>query len=72
MILVICPGIHDTALTQAFLADMRSIAPTQEWVQPLVFPAERSPTYSSLHVLNFLVEENSRRATPNRRYPQCY
>lgn len=57
MILVICPGIHDTALTEAFLREMRSIASGDEWSQPLVFPTARYPAYSSPHVLNFLMQQ---------------
>ncbi|MCY7273351.1 MAG: hypothetical protein LH702_06290, partial [Phormidesmis sp. CAN_BIN44] len=48
MTIVICPGIHRSQLTQRFVADL------QLSHKPLIFPAEKAPAYSSLHILKFL------------------
>ncbi len=62
MSVVLCPGIHDRGLTQQFmqgLSDSSEVALRLEsW---LVFPAERYPAYSALHILRFLHESFSRR-----------
>ncbi len=48
MTIVICPGIHRSQLTQRFVADLQLSR------KPLIFPAEKAPTYSPLHILKFL------------------
>lgn len=48
MTLLICPGIHELILTASFLQVMQ-LPPSV-----LVFPAERDPPYSALHLLAFL------------------
>lgn len=54
---VICPGSHDEALTQDFLTGLRQIIPTEVNFNPLVFPADRYPAYSSAHILKFLFDQ---------------
>ncbi len=48
MKIVICPGIHRSQLSQNFVA---ALHPRQE---VLIFPAEKTPAYSPLHLLEFL------------------
>lgn len=56
MTIVICPGIHDSALTSAFLAGVTSqLQPYQTWrTEPLVLPTQTYPAFSSPHILSFL------------------
>lgn len=56
MTIVICPGIHDPALTSAFLAGVTSqLQPCQNWrTEPLVVPTQTYPAFSSPHILGFL------------------
>jgi hypothetical protein len=49
MPIVICPGIHEPELTQAFLAGVKLAE-----FEVLVFPAPIQPAYSGLHILQFL------------------
>ncbi|MBD3881519.1 hypothetical protein IFO70_07110 [Phormidium tenue FACHB-886] len=48
MKVVICPGVHEVALTAAFLTNMGNLR------EPLVYPTDRYPAYSPLHLLTFL------------------
>lgn len=60
--IVICPGIHDQALTQQFIQRLVEAA-SETNLRPeslLVFPTERYPAYSGLHILRFLHEQLSR------------
>ncbi len=53
MKIVICPGIHDSSLTREFLAGLQTciaLPASLVWV----FPAERYPAYSGLHVIQFI------------------
>lgn len=52
MNIVICPGIHSSELTRRFIADLQ-LSHT-----PLIFPAEKFPSYSPLHILKFLSDTN--------------
>ncbi|MBL1174925.1 hypothetical protein [Pantanalinema sp. GBBB05] len=56
MTIVICPGIHDPALTSAFLAGVTSqLQPCQNWrTEPLVVPTQTYPAFSSPHILGCL------------------
>ncbi|PSB35712.1 hypothetical protein [Stenomitos frigidus] len=59
MTIVICPGIHDPALTQQFVQGLLEAA-DQTDLRPealLVFPAEQYPAYSGLHILRFLHQQ---------------
>ena len=60
--IVICPGIHDRVLTQQFIQRLLQAvdATTLRPEALLVFPAERYPAYSGLHVLRFLHKQLSR------------
>jgi len=53
MNIVICPGIHSSELTRRFIADL------QLSHSPLIFPAEKAPAYSPLHILKFLLDADS-------------
>lgn len=59
MSLVICPGIHDRALTQSFTRGLLAASETLPSMSLLVFPAEQYPAYSGLHILHFLHEQLS-------------
>ncbi len=48
MKIVICPGMHRSQLSQRFVT---ALHPSQE---TLIFPTEKAPAYSPLHVLEFL------------------
>lgn len=50
MPIVICPGFHPPELTQHFLAQIGR-ADAGDWV----FPAERYPPYSKVHILAFVL-----------------
>lgn len=56
--IVICPGIHDSQLTQAFLASLQrseSNNGNSYWNhQVLIFPSQDYPAYSTMHILYFL------------------
>ena len=57
---VVCPGIHDRELTQQFIEGL--LTTCEERFHPaswLVFPADRHPAYSGLHILRFLHEKLS-------------
>lgn len=56
MKIVVCPGMHEVALTAAFLAEMGNLR------EPLVYPTDRYPAYSPLHLLTFLHGELSQAA----------
>ena len=60
MSIVICPGVHDRALTQSFTQGLLTIDEAMSSQPLLVFPAERYPAYSGLHILRFLHEQFSR------------
>lgn len=49
MTVVICPGMHDAELTQNFLASLG-----ERLSDFLIFPVDRYPAYSTLHLLDFL------------------
>ncbi|MGF1515566.1 MAG: hypothetical protein ACFB5Z_17960 [Elainellaceae cyanobacterium] len=51
MPLIVCPGVHDEASTQAFLQSLPSFP------HRLVFPAHRYPAYSPNHVLEWLLPQ---------------
>jgi hypothetical protein len=51
MSIVICPGIHSPNLTENFIFGLQ-LPQTQE---ATVFPTEKYPVYSPLHVLDFLL-----------------
>jgi hypothetical protein len=62
MYLIICAGIHDPQLTQSFLASLlqaqaNRMQPDQP--QPLIFPVEKYPPYSGLHILWFVHQQLS-------------
>jgi hypothetical protein len=50
--IVICPGIHSPELTQQFLLHLNQ--PDRPY---LVFPTDRYPAYSALHVFHFLTQQ---------------
>lgn len=54
MIVCICPGVHDSLLTQSFLQGLESELPENFSSQRLIFPTEDSPAYSAFHVRKFL------------------
>lgn len=57
MTLILCPGIHDPALTTAFwqqLSPQLPAALTQS--PPFIFPSDRYPAYSPWHLWTFLRE----------------
>lgn len=49
MTVIICPGVHPAELTQSFLTGLG-----RQSGQDLVFPADRYPAYSALHLYSFL------------------
>jgi len=62
MTLIVCPGIHSPDLTQSFLANLGIETDPLLTTSPydvLVFPAERYPAYSTLHLLDFLLHQFS-------------
>lgn len=57
MSILICPGMHETALTQSFIAGVQSslkLEAQKECGQWLVYPTDKYPAYSMVHMLNFL------------------
>lgn len=56
--IVICPGIHDSQLTQKFLEELqRSESDNGNSCgtnQVLIFPTQDYPAYSTMHILDFL------------------
>jgi hypothetical protein len=55
--LFICPGIHETQLTESFLQTLKTKV---ELNKPLVFPAQKQPAFSAFHVLHFLQQAHER------------
>ena len=57
-ITIICPGIHDSQLTQNFLEQVQCSQTSNssvDWTQKiLIFPTQDYPAYSSIHILEFL------------------
>jgi hypothetical protein len=49
--LLICPGIHETQLTESFLQTLKSKV---ELNKPLIFPSQNYPAFSAFHILHFL------------------
>jgi hypothetical protein len=58
MTIVICPGIHDSALTKRFVSHLLEFYPTSStkvnYVNTLIFPAEGIFPLSGFHILQFL------------------
>lgn len=58
--LIICPGIHDSQLTQGFLQGLQQTATDdsnnfRNWIENVViFPTQNYPAYSAFHILDFL------------------
>lgn len=58
--LIICPGIHESQLTEVFLQGLQQIETDdrdsfRHWTQNvLIFPAQNYPAYSAVHILEFL------------------
>ena len=59
MSLIICPGIHETKLTESFLAGLLELNTSQKLENILIFPIEDYPAYSSGHILQFLRQNHS-------------
>jgi hypothetical protein len=76
MSVIICPGVHSPELTQSFWQELQltldhQIAPqiAQQIVQKAcIFPAERFPAYSPLHVLKFIDEQSQENRSLNSRF----
>jgi hypothetical protein len=61
MKIIVCPGIHKFSLTECFLKDIFEQESCQGFATNLlVFPADRYPAYSGLHILCFLYQRLSR------------
>jgi hypothetical protein len=60
---IICPGIHDSQLTQNFLDALQSSDSSnlsRHWTQNvLIFPIQDYPAYSAIHILQFLQHHTS-------------
>ena len=58
MSVVICPGIHDPALTQSFVIGLQSEARKTriQRLSPLIFPTQDYVALSAFHMLQFLRE----------------
>ncbi|PSF33040.1 hypothetical protein C7H19_20800 [Aphanothece hegewaldii CCALA 016] len=56
MTIIICPGIHDPALTQEFITNLQRHS--IELKDYLIFPTERYPAFSGFHLWQFLQEKN--------------
>jgi hypothetical protein len=57
MTIIICPGIHDPALTQSFVSGLQERSPNsngENSVDILTFSGEGPLTLSALHILDFL------------------
>jgi hypothetical protein len=55
MKVIICPGIHDTQLTDRFLDDLLTSELKQvKEISWLVLPTEKNPAYSPFHVYDWL------------------
>lgn len=72
MVIVICPGVHEYSLTQSFLTSLENslLSFRSRGITPanlLVFPADRVPGYSGLHILQFVSERLSAIAPANSR-----
>jgi hypothetical protein len=52
--LIICPGVHDSQLTDSFVKCLKNLDQHNSLPQCLVFPATKYPPYSPLHLLEFL------------------
>lgn len=71
--IVICPGVHDPNLTESFIAQLQAakpfIASQKQRSSPtdsqklLIFPAQTSPAYSAVHMLEFLQKHCSRQSS---------
>lgn len=64
MRLVICPGIHDPKLTDAFLAGISEVwgdaqprQNTQTFYPVKIFPAHKHPPFSAIDIFHFLCRE---------------
>lgn len=53
---ILCPGMHNSQLTEGFLAGIQGCDPENVWgVQQLfIFPSQEYPAYSAIHILNYL------------------
>lgn len=61
MKIVICPGVHDEALTQHFLLSLQRKIAHHDYI---VFPSQRYPAYSAPHILNFVIQQLGLELTP--------
>lgn len=55
MSVIICPGIHDPALTQSFLEELHP----KKIENLLIFPVQEFPAYSALDIYNYLCKQAS-------------
>jgi hypothetical protein len=70
MRLLICPGVHDSALTESFLSALlgeMGVYPAGQ--APLIFPTQTYPAYSGFHVLQFLDQQLSAEDADRRPRP---
>lgn len=56
MYILVCPGIHDLQATQEFLQGLQQTM-AQRHPQWLIFPTDRYPAYSAIHISGFLVDQ---------------
>ena len=60
MNIIICPGIHESAITQSFLQKLRFLLSTEPNFKDseniLIFPAQNYSALSTFHILQFLTE----------------
>jgi hypothetical protein len=58
MSIIICPGLHDSVITQSFLEGLRTLLSNRlNFTHPenlLVFPTQDYPALSALHIVQFL------------------
>jgi hypothetical protein len=66
--LLICPGIHDPALTECFWASLRSQiqhdVPSHKPLHPLILPIQDYPVYSPRHILQYLNQQLEQSESP--------
>jgi hypothetical protein len=60
MSVIICPGIHDPALTQSFLEELHP----KKIENLLIFPVQEFPAYSALDIYNYLCNRQASSPSP--------
>lgn len=65
MAVVVCPGIHNPALTESFVCQLFSDNFSRCLEKVLIFPTQDYPAYSGLDIFNYLCSQSQQISPPS-------